>query len=366
MDSDGIMRLQGVTLVYGPPGAGKTTFTAWYTYNNYGSVFWVSVFEDEESFRRNVSTFGYNFGKRLIFWEAPLAGTEPFFNTLLEAVARERPEALVIDSITEILAAGGGLDVIHNVLYRTVKHWGIDVFLTAEKEVATKITYVADNVIELVYEVYPYGAVREALVKKIRGGRAGFSLPFIIREGRGVVFLAPEAPAKMVVERLETGTCLDEAVGGLYRGLLHTVVGPVGAGKTWLLLKAAKALRERGMRTVYIAVSSAGAVYAKQFGVDAVDVGLNMEELFSAVVSMDYDAVFIRGLEALATIYSPQVLYSVIRILLQTARGGRAVVVSLRDLHDLDMLFDVIVNVEERSVVGVRGPGGRIGEKVRC
>ncbi len=41
-------------------------------------------------------------------------------------------------------------------------------------------------------------------------------------------------------------------------------------------------------------------------------------------------------------------------------------VVSLRDLHDLDMLFDVIVKMEEKNAVGVRGPGGKIGEKVRC
>ena len=40
--------------------------------------------------------------------------------------------------------------------------------------------------------------------------------------------------------------------------------------------------------------------------------------------------------------------------------------VSLRDLHGLDMLFDIIVKVEERSVVGIRGPGGRMGEKMRC
>jgi circadian clock protein KaiC len=125
-------------------------------------------------------------------------------------------------------------------------------------------------------------------------------------------------------------------------------------------------LRERGRSAVYIAVSGAGAVYAERFGVDMVEVDLNVEGLFAAVVSADSDVVFIRGLEALSTLYGPSVLYTVLRILLQTAGGGRAVVVSLGELHDLDMLFDVIVNMEERSVIGVRGPHGRIGEKIGC
>jgi len=360
-----MFRLRGVSLVYGPPGAGKTTFAAWYTYHNYKRVFWVSVFEDEATFRRNMASFGYDFGERLVFWEAPLAEAEAFFGTLLDAAARERPEVLVIDSVTEVLALGGGLDIIHNVLYRAVKQSGVDVFLTAEKDVASKVTYVADNVIELLYEVYPYGALRDVVVRKIRGGKAGYSMPFIIREGRGIVFLTPEAPAKTAAEQLSTGTCLDEAVGGVYKGLLHAIVGPVGAGKTWLMLKAASALKERG-GAVYISVSGAGAVYAERFGVDAVEVDLNVEELFAAVASTDRDVVFIRGLEALSTLYGPSVLYTELRILLQMARGGRAVVVSLRDLHDLDMLFDVIVQMEERSVIGIRGPQGRIGEKIKC
>jgi hypothetical protein len=132
------------------------------------------------------------------------------------------------------------------------------------------------------------------------------------------------------------------------------------------MLKAATALREKGRGIVYIAVSEAGAVYAERFGVDTVEVNPNVEELFAAVVSADSDVVFISGLEALSTLYGPSVLYMVLRILLQMARGGRAVVVSLRELHDLDMLFDVIVKMEERSVIGVRGPQVRIGEKIGC
>lgn len=361
-----MFKLRGVSLVYGPPGAGKTTFAAWYTYHNYKRVFWVSVFEDEATFRRNIASFGYDFGGRLVFWEAPLAEPEAFFGTLLDAVAREHPEALVIDSVTEVLASGGGLDILHNVLYRAVKQSGVDVFLTAEKDVVSKVIYVADNVIELLYEVYPYGVLRDAVVRKIRGGKAGYSMPFIIREGRGVVFLTPEAPAKTAVEQLSTGTCLDEAVGGVYKGLLHAIVGPLGAGKTWLMLKAASALKERARSAVYIAVSGAGAVYAERFGVDTVEVDLNVEELFAAVVTTDRDVVFISSLEALSTLYGPSVLYMVLRTLRLMARGGRAVVVSLRNLHNLDMLFDVIVQMEERSVIGVRGPQVRIGEKIRC
>jgi hypothetical protein len=124
------------------------------------------------------------------------------------------------------------------------------------------------------------------------------------------------------------------------------------------MLKAAKALKEKGRKVMYVAVG-AGAVYAEQFAVDAVDVGLNVEELFAAVVSTDSEAVFIRGLGALATLYGPAVLYTVLRILLQTARGGRAVVISLRDLHDLDILFDVIVKMEEKTPWVSGGPAAK-------
>jgi circadian clock protein KaiC len=74
------------------------------------------VFEDEATFRRNMASFGYDFGGRFVFWEAPLTEPEAFFGTSLNAVARERPEALVIDSVTEVLASGVGLGIIHSVL----------------------------------------------------------------------------------------------------------------------------------------------------------------------------------------------------------------------------------------------------------
>jgi len=50
------------------------------------------------------ATLGYDFGERLVYWETPVAGAEAFFSTLLDAAARERPEALVMNSVTEVLA----------------------------------------------------------------------------------------------------------------------------------------------------------------------------------------------------------------------------------------------------------------------
>ena len=180
---------------------------------------------------------------------------------------------------------------------------------------------------------------------------------------------------------------MDEAVGGLYTGLLHAIVGPVGSGKTWLMLKAARSLGEagqlavmetgecvkaarslgeRGVRAAYIGVSGAGSVYAERLGVEAIDAGLNVEELLAALVLTSAEVVFIRGLEALSVMYGVPVLYTALRALLHLARSGRAVVVSLRELRDLDILFDVIVRMEGRRATGLRGPGGRIGEAVQC
>jgi hypothetical protein len=34
-------------------------------------------------------------------------------------------------------------------------------------------------------------------------------------------------------------------------------------------------------------------------------------------------------------------------------------VIALRDLHDLDILFDVIVKMEEKNAVGIRGPAAK-------
>lgn len=357
------MELRGMTLVYGPAGAGKTTLTAWYV-SRYEKVFWVSIFEDRDSFLENMKNLGIVF-KELSFWEAPLADVESFIETLLGHVVIERPGALVIDSITGILGATR-LEVLHNVVYRTVKQLGVDVFLTAERDVAEKVTYIADNVVELSYNVTPFGAMREVIVKKVRGGRAGYTIPFLIHK-EGVVFLA-QRPESYVVDVIQTGTCLDEAAGGLYKGVLTAVIGPMGAGKTSFMLKIASSLKRLGREAAVIDMGNTGAIYVARHGVRWIGVDLNLEELIWNIHKLadgGVEAVFIRGLDLVSILYDRRMLYGTLRILGKMARRGVAVVVSLRDIRDVDILFDVVVQVDKDKIEAVRTPVGKAGE-VKC
>jgi len=360
--SEGAMlpaELRGVTLVYGPAGAGKTTFTAWWV-RRYGKVFWVSAFEDEATFRANMARLGYEFGDRLVFWEAPLGDVEAFFNALVDAVAREGPEALVVDSVTAFLPQGG-VDLLQNLVYRVVRKMGVDVFLTAEEHVAGQLTYLADNVIELKYEVHPYGSFRELVVRKVRGGPAGCTTPFLIVEGEGFVPLASPAGGARPAA-LGTGTCIDKLAGGVYKGAATAIVGPMGSGKTTLMLTVAKALKDGGKRVAYINVGGGGSLVAEKYSVEAVDVEFNITQLLHTLLKLTgrgYDVIFIRGLDAFDKAFGREAFIRALRYVVMASGMGPAMVVSLRRLYGMDILFDVIIRVGENFVESVRSPIGK-------
>jgi len=324
----------------------------------YGKVFWASAFEDEATFRANMAKLGYEFGDRLVFWEAPLGDVEAFFNALVDAVARERPEALVIDSVSAFLPQGG-VDLLQNLVYRVVRKMGVDVFLTAERQVAEQLTYLADNVIELKYEVYPYSSFRELVVRKVRGGPAGYTTPFIIVEGDGFVPLAPPL-GKVKPEVLETGTCIDKLAGGLYKGLAAAVVGPMGSGKTTLLLTVAKALKEGGKRVAYINLGPGGSLVAEKYGVEAISLYFDRTQLVQTLLKLkDYDAVFIRGLDVFDEAFGREAFIRTLRCVTRASYMGPALVVSLKELNGMDILFDVIIRMGEDFVESARSPIGR-------
>lgn len=368
------LKLKGITLVYGPAGAGKTTFAAWYAYSNYARILWVSAFEDEATFRSNMARLGYAFGDRLTYWEAPLVeDLESLFQSLIDAVLKQRPDLLVLDSITELTYGDpqGGVRIIHNLLYRLVKSIGVDVIVTAERQVAERMMYIADNVIELRYDVYPYGTVRELVVRKVRGGRAGYVLPFAIAEGLGFVIIKAEAAARPG-EVVKTGvSCLDETLGGLMGGAVAALIGPAGSGKSTVMLKAAENLRKAGKKVYFLSFLGDADLLKARYDVEAMNAPLDVEsfllQLYTLAVKLRADALFIDGIDLLARFFEEKIFFMVMLELMKLVKTlGIPAVVSLTKDWGLANYLDIVANVSNRKITAVKTPIGVASAEHGC
>ncbi len=368
------LRLKGVTLVYGPAGAGKTTFAAWYAYSNYGRVFWVSAFEDERTFRANMAKLGYAFGDKLIYWDAPLVeDLEAFSRTLIDEAVRQKPELLVLDSITELTYGDphGGVKVLHNLIYRLIKTAGVDVLATAERQVAERITYIADNVIELRYDVYPYGTVRELVVRKARGGRAGYVVPFSIAEGVGFVLISAE-PSSKPGEVVKTGvSCIDEALGGITGGAVTALVGPVGSGKSTVMLKMAEGLKRAGKRAYYLSFLGDAELLRAKYDVEALNAPLDVDafllQVYILAVKQKADALFIDGVDIFARFFDERIFYIVLLELIKLVKAaGIPAVISLAEDWGLLNYLDAVARISNRTVTAVKTPIGIAGSQRSC
>lgn len=369
------LKLKGVTLVYGPAGAGKTTFAAWYAYNNYRRTLWVSAFEDEPTFRANMAKLGYAFGDRLVYWEAPLVeDLEAFSRSLIEVAFQQKPDLLVLDSITELTYGDhpdGGVKVLHNLIYKLIKTAGMDVLATAERQVAERIMYIADNVIELRYDVYPYGTVRELVVRKIRGGRAGYALPFAITEGLGFV-LIKAAPLSRPGEAIKTGVpCIDETLGGVMKGAVTALVGPIGSGKSSIMLKTAESLKRAERSVYYLSFLGDADILKGKYNVEVLNAPLDVEafllQVYTLAVKHKADALFVDGLDILARFFGEKVFYTVLLEFIKLVKAmGIAAVISLAEEWGLLNYLDIVARVHSRTVTAIKTPIYAAGSQRSC
>lgn len=188
------------------------------------------------------------------------------------------------------------------------------------------------------------------------------ALLYLIRPGAKILTI--EDTREIIIDVVQTETCLDEAAGGLYKGVLTAVVGPMGAGKTSFMLRLASSLKKLGREAAIIDVGGTGAIYAARYGVRWIGVDLNLEELMwniHKLTNEGVEAVFIRGLDLISTLYGRHTLITTLRILGKMARRGIAVVTSLRDIQNVDILFDVVVQVNKDKIEAIRSPVGRGG-----
>ncbi|MGC9118721.1 MAG: RAD55 family ATPase [Thermoproteus sp.] len=250
------MDLKGITLVYGRPGTGKTTFAAHIAAERLRrgeKVLWVSFYEDRDTLVKDAAALGYDLSKAHI-WDAVLAKAEDVFNYVVALATEEGPSLLVLDSISQLQ----GLDVrghLTNVMYRALKPTGVDILLTAEEEGADPLSYIADNIIHLVRRVSERGIpTRYMDFEKMRGRPAGFVKAFEIVEGVGLVLLDELKPARRRAgQPLATDTCVDTLLGPLEPGSVTVFVAPATASYLKFLARTAANISKRGATVLFAA-----------------------------------------------------------------------------------------------------------------
>ncbi|HEX7884408.1 MAG TPA: ATPase domain-containing protein [Phenylobacterium sp.] len=275
----GGLKRDRVYLFEGSPGTGKTTAALSFLMAGAAAgekVLYVTLSETEVELRDTAASHGWTLDGVEVFELAPpenlldeaqqqsllyssdleLGETT---RLILDAVERNRPSRVVIDSLSEIrLLAQGSLRYRRQVL--SLKHYfathGATVVLLDDltAEIADKTVHsVAHGVIRLEELSPEYGAERRRIrVTKYRGRkfRGGFH-DFTIKTGGLEVYprlVSGEHRTSFGRSPLPSGVPgLDNLLGGgLERGTACLILGPAGAGKSLLALQFALAAIERG------------------------------------------------------------------------------------------------------------------------
>ncbi len=267
------LEFKGLTAIVGGPGTGKTTLAmriAHEALRTGRKVLWVSLYEGKDLFVQNASKLGYKL-EGLDFWEALLAQPESFWGRFLDYVSENKPDLVVVDSVTPLVEGPEGRSLMLNALYRALRPMSIDVLMTVERGTPLFVEYIADNVVRLYLERTEEGVPeRKMCVDKARGLPGGYCKQFDIIGSVGLVFFDELRPAPRGPVEVSTGSTLDDLVGGAFMGNT-LIVGPAGSGKTTLAVKIASSAATRGYKVIYRTFSEEPwqiRERAKEYGAD--------------------------------------------------------------------------------------------------
>ncbi|MGB9705159.1 MAG: RAD55 family ATPase, partial [Pyrobaculum sp.] len=156
---------RGMTLIYGPPGSGKTSIAMRLASKIDGKVLWISTAEGPDLLTETAKRLAVDPSK-FDFLDFPRAFQKDIARYILDHVPSY--SAVVIDSV-EGVAGRQNIDVVtHSVLYQVAKEK--PVILVAEEE-TPRVAYVADHVIHVWYRINSLGhIVRYIQLEKSRTG----------------------------------------------------------------------------------------------------------------------------------------------------------------------------------------------------
>lgn len=268
----------GITVVMGLPGTGKTILAEQYTFHNATSdrpvVYFSTLSEPLEKIIR--------FGQSLDFFDTAAIGQSVFYENLgqiasrdglagvgerIDAVVKERrPCLIVVDSFKALHAladsATGFRRFLHELAGRLtafpVASLWIGEYETGETASSPEFA-VADAIVELT--VVPHGQreLRSLHVRKLRGssfqsGQHGYRVtPQGLRLFPRLADLPVKDGYRLNHERITTGIAeLDSMLGGgLWAGSCTIIAGPSGSGKTIMGLHFIYGGADRGEQGVF-------------------------------------------------------------------------------------------------------------------
>ena len=149
---------------------------------------------------------------------------------------------------------GDGRELVHAVFYHGISRQ-IPVILIKEGIDISPADYLADVILEVEHRLLEGGvSIRYVKVLKARGRTVRYtSLPYVIAQEGPVVIEPPEEARELTGDRLTTGSPeLDEALGGgILRGSMVAVAGPVDGLASKLMVLTAAELARRGQKVLY-------------------------------------------------------------------------------------------------------------------
>jgi len=175
---------EGLTLIYGPPGAGKTSIAMRLADRLGNRVMWISTTEGPSFLTLAARRLGAS-PEKFAFLDFPRAFREDIAKYVLEHA--HEYDVVVVDSVNGLASSTPSLEKLaHSVFYQISRDR--PVILVAEEE-PRNLHYIADHVVHVWYKINSIGhLIRYVQLEKSRKRPPGPRYIFDIVENEGILY----------------------------------------------------------------------------------------------------------------------------------------------------------------------------------